>query len=138
MRERLREIPDLPPHMEVVFLREQADVVAEREQALEQGGCFGVAVLQRVIVGKPEAAGKKYAFSRREPVDPGLSAIPEHEAIDHEFLLDGGKGTAHAHPMIGISSRLASSSLLPKLCVNVLRLPSNPCAQMVACTWSRS
>ena len=40
--------------------------------------------------------------------------------------------------MIGISNRLASSSLLPKLCVKVLRLASNPCSQIVACMWSRS
>src|SRR5262249_27254962 len=95
MRERLREIPDLPPRLGIVFFREQADAVAERQQALEQGACFGVAILQRVIVGKPEAAGKKYALSRRETIDAGLAAIAEHEAVDDELFLDGGKGAAH-------------------------------------------
>src|SRR5215470_16851268 len=96
MRERLREIADQPPRMGIVFFREQADVVAERQQAFEQCGCFGVAVLQRVIVGQPEAAGKKYALSRRETVDASLGAIAEHEAVDDELLLDGGKGAAHS------------------------------------------
>jgi hypothetical protein len=37
MRERLRKIAELPPCLRIVFFREQADIVAPREQALEQG-----------------------------------------------------------------------------------------------------
>ena len=84
MRKGLREIADLSPRMGIVFLREEADVVPKRQQALEEDGCFGVAVLQRVIVGKPEAAGKKYAFVGREAVNARLGAITEHEAVDDE------------------------------------------------------
>src|SRR5262249_60874613 len=62
MRKRLRKITDLPLRLRVVFFRKQADIVANRQQTLEQGGCFGVAVLQRVIVGKPKAAREKYPF----------------------------------------------------------------------------
>jgi hypothetical protein len=51
MRERLREIAELSPRLRIVFLCEQADIVAQREQALEQGACFGVSLLQLVIVG---------------------------------------------------------------------------------------
>ena len=36
-------------------------------------------------------------------------------------------------PTTGSNSKLASSSLLPKLCVKVLRLSSNPRLQIVAC-----
>jgi hypothetical protein len=56
MRERLREVAKLPPCLGVVFFREQANIVAQREQTLEQGACFGIPMLQLVIVGKPEAA----------------------------------------------------------------------------------
>ena len=63
MRECLREISDLPPRQGVVFLRQQTDIVAKRQQALEKGACLRVAVLQRVIVGKPEAAGQEDAFA---------------------------------------------------------------------------
>src|SRR5215831_7722815 len=77
MRKGLREIADLPPRLGIVFFREQPDVVPQRQQALEQGGRFGVAVLQRVIVGEPEAAGKKDALARRETIDAGLGAIAQ-------------------------------------------------------------
>ena len=41
-------------------------------------------------------------------------------------------------PTSGIRSKLASSSLLPKLCVKVLRLVSNPSSQIVMCMRSRT
>jgi hypothetical protein len=43
MRERLRKISDLPPHVRIVLLGEQADIVAKRQQALEQGPAHAVA-----------------------------------------------------------------------------------------------
>ena len=46
MRERLREIAQLPLCAWVVFFREQANIIAQRKQALEQGACFGVPMLQ--------------------------------------------------------------------------------------------
>jgi hypothetical protein len=64
MRERLRKIAQLPPCLRIVFFREQANIVAQREQALEQGACFDLAVLQPVIVGKP-ARRRTGAESRR-------------------------------------------------------------------------
>src|ERR1700739_4940474 len=45
VRERLRKIADLPSRLRIVFLREQADVVAQCEQAFEQGAGFIVAML---------------------------------------------------------------------------------------------
>jgi hypothetical protein len=53
----------------IVFFREQAHIVAKRQQAFEQGARFRVAVLQRVVVGEPETAGKEDAFSRRKTVN---------------------------------------------------------------------
>src|ERR1700730_17803910 len=44
MRERLRKISDLPPHVRIVLLGEQADIVAKRQQALEQGAAHVVAI----------------------------------------------------------------------------------------------
>src|SRR5262245_455789 len=95
MRKGLRKIADLPPRVGIVLFREQADIVAEGQQAFEQGRCFGVTVLQRIIVGKPEAAGKKYALSSRQTINAGLGAITEYEAIDDELFLDCGYGPAH-------------------------------------------
>jgi hypothetical protein len=50
VRERLRKIPDLPARQGVVFLRQQTDIVAKREQALEKGACLRIAVLQRAAI----------------------------------------------------------------------------------------
>src|SRR5262249_32813108 len=55
-----------------------------------------MAVLQRVIVGKPKAAREKYPFSWGQTINFCLGSITEHEAIDHEFLLDSRDRAAHA------------------------------------------
>src|SRR5262245_64816516 len=55
-----------------------------------------MALLQRVIVGKPKAAREKYPFSCGQTINVCLGLITEHEAIDHEFLLDSCDGAAHA------------------------------------------
>src|SRR6266545_4607177 len=87
MRERLREVSDLPPRLRIVLFREQADIVAKRQQLFKQGARFRVAVLQRVVVGKPETAGKEDTFSRRETVNACLGSVAQHKAIDHELSL---------------------------------------------------
>src|SRR5262245_17988653 len=52
--------------------------------------------MQRVIVGKPKAARQKHPFSRSQTINAGLGSITEYEPVDHELLLDGRNGTAHA------------------------------------------
>jgi hypothetical protein len=49
MRECLREVAKLPLRRRIVFFRQQANIVAQREQTLEQGACFGIPMLQLVI-----------------------------------------------------------------------------------------
>src|SRR5215471_16289557 len=96
MRECLREVAELPPGTRIVFFREQPHIVAQREQALEQRECFGLAVLQLVNVGKPEAAREKDTLSRRQAINVRPGSIAQHQAVDHELLLDGRDGAAHA------------------------------------------
>ena len=72
VRKGLRKITQLALCLRIVLFREQADIVAKRQQPFEQRACFRVAVLQRVIVGQPEAARQKDAFSRRQTVDAAL------------------------------------------------------------------
>src|SRR5262245_12283694 len=69
MRKRLWEVSHLPPRLRIVLFREQADIVAKRQQVFKQGARFRVAVLQRVVVGEPKTAGKEDTFSRRETVN---------------------------------------------------------------------
>jgi hypothetical protein len=78
MRECLREIAKLPLRLRIVFFCQQANIVAQREQTLEERNCFGIPMLQPVIVGKPETAREKHAFSRRQAVDVCLGSIPQH------------------------------------------------------------
>src|SRR5690349_376702 len=88
MRECLREIAKLPLRLRVIFLRKQANIVAQREQTLEKGACFGISMLQLVVCGEPEAAREKHAFSGRQAVDVRLGSIPQHQPVDHEVALD--------------------------------------------------
>jgi hypothetical protein len=78
MRECLREIAKLPLRLRVVFFRQQANIVAQREQTLEQRACFIIPMLQLVVAGKPEAAREKSTFSRHQTVDVRLGSIPHH------------------------------------------------------------
>ena len=65
VRERLREVPELTPRDGVVLLGEQADVVAEVEQPLEQ--------LARLVVGCPGARARRRArtSTARKTPSPG-------------------------------------------------------------------
>src|SRR5579875_3277401 len=107
MREGLGKVADLPLELRIVFLGEEPDIVAQREQALEQLARLVHPILQRVIVGEPEAAGEEGALAGRKP-------------------------------RMGIISRLASSSGLPKLWVKALRLVLKPCRQTLTWISSRS
>ena len=62
LREGLREIADLAAGARVVFLRQQSDIVAQLEEALEHGPRIRISALQNVIVGEPETAGKERAL----------------------------------------------------------------------------
>ena len=51
------------------------DVVAERQQPLEQLGGLAAAALQGEVVGQPERAGEEGALARRQAVDVGLRLV---------------------------------------------------------------
>ena len=53
----------------IVFLRQQADVVAQREQPLEQRLRLLARPCSDEAVGQPEAAGQERALARRQAVD---------------------------------------------------------------------
>src|SRR5260370_8507402 len=64
MRQRLREIAGLTRHTGIELLRQQAEIVRDRDHALEQRLRLGGLTGQYVGVGKPKAAGEKRAFDR--------------------------------------------------------------------------
>ena len=65
MAQRLREITGKVTTGYVVLLREETEIVGERQHALEQGPGFVMAALHASAVNKPKAAGEKCAFRRR-------------------------------------------------------------------------
>src|SRR5579864_7098276 len=62
MRESLREIAQLSPGCRIVLFGQEADIIAQREQALEDLTRLGLAPLHRHIVSEPKAASEKRAL----------------------------------------------------------------------------
>ena len=96
VRERLRKVAHLPLETRVVFLGEQAEVIAQREEPLEEAQRIIATAEQYVVVGEPEAAGEKRAFAGRQAVVSVLAVVAQHEAIDEEMLFDEGDGARDA------------------------------------------
>ncbi len=80
----------------VVFLAQQADVVAQRQQPVEQAARILPALLQDIGVDQPEAAGEERALPRRQAVIRCLGVVAHDESVDQQPLLDRLQGAAHA------------------------------------------
>src|SRR5438034_1287087 len=61
VREGLREIAEQPPPGRIVFFGEQAEIVADRQQALEQRNRVVASPDQGKAVGQPEAARQEHS-----------------------------------------------------------------------------
>jgi hypothetical protein len=79
----LRKIAYQPALGRVIFLRQQADIVAEIKQALKQSGCIVLTTEQREIVRKPETTRQKDALSGWQAIDFWLRGIPGYQSISH-------------------------------------------------------
>src|SRR3984957_17593199 len=90
MRERLRKVAELALGMRIIFFRQKPDVIAQRQQALEQRMRFIVAPKQHISVDEPEATGEKRALPGREAVDSRARVITQHESVAKKPALDGG------------------------------------------------
>src|SRR5438067_933305 len=96
VRQRLGKIAELDSGFDVIFFGEQADIVADRKEALEDAPALFGSALENEVVGEPEAAREKNAFARRQAVAYRVGVIAAHETIDHEALLDRGEGADDA------------------------------------------
>jgi ubiquinol-cytochrome c reductase iron-sulfur subunit len=70
--EHVREVTQLAPTARIVFFRQETNVVARREQALEKFPGIVVAPEQDVIVGEPKTAGEKCPFAGWQSVGGSL------------------------------------------------------------------
>src|SRR6516162_5553289 len=93
---RLGEISHEAPRACIIFLRQEADVVAQPEQPLEQ--LLGLLLAAKEIVGvrQPEAAGEKGAFARRQSVIGLVRAIAMHKAVNEKVAFDGCDRALHS------------------------------------------
>src|SRR5712692_10850855 len=94
--ERLGEIAEKALCPRVVFLGQQAEIVAQRQQPLEHRLGFLIATDHRERVREPEAAGQERAFLAGQAVVDPLRPVPQHEPVHHELALDGFDGADDA------------------------------------------
>ena len=84
MRECLRKIAEQLARGGIVFLAQQADIVAERDQPLEQGVCVVEPAEHHIGIDQPEAARQERAFARRQPVVRARGVVAQHQTADHQ------------------------------------------------------
>src|SRR5262245_422924 len=94
--ERLREIPELSFRPRVVLLGQEADVVAQREQSLEEPPRVVMAAEEQVDVDEPEAARDERALAGGKAVVGFPAVVAQHQAVHEETLLDLLDCAAHA------------------------------------------
>ena len=119
MRERLREITDHAPLGRVVFFGQQSDVIAQRQETLEQRCASSrcrpsrtrLSASQKLQARKaPSRAFRPSLLRRVRSVAPGRrhEMAPIASTVERIRGSEGGR-----NPTSGISSVLASSSVDP-------------------------
>ena len=119
MAERLREVADLPPPRDVVLLGEQAEVVGQPEQPLEQRARLVDAAVERERADQPERAGQELALVARQSVVGLGGRVARDEAVAAKLARDRVDRAGDAlvvpgrKPTSGMFRTLASSSFDP-------------------------
>ena len=100
VRERLRKVPEHAPCNGVVLLGDEAKVVRERGETLEQRVRLVVALEKLEAVDEPEGAREEHAFSGWQPVDTRLvRAVAQDEPVFDQASFDRVDGPTH--PWVG-------------------------------------
>ena len=86
--EGLRKISELASKNRIVFLGQQANVVAQIQQTLEEIARLLRAAGHRIVIGEPKRARQERAFARRKSIDAGLGRVSQHQAFVNQFALD--------------------------------------------------
>src|SRR5687768_2184315 len=96
VREGLRKVSQLAPCGRVVLFRQQPDIIAERQQPLEDFFCLFVLSLKGENVGQPEGAKQKDSLAVRQTIDSRIRDVPSDEASCFELLANHVDGPDHA------------------------------------------
>ena len=94
--EGLREIAEKSTLSDIILFRQQADIVPQPEQALEQGTPLVHTALQDQVVRQPERASDKCYFARWQRVIADAGVVPMDEAIAHQMSFYRLHGAQHA------------------------------------------
>lgn len=74
----------------IEFLGQQTNVIAAREQTIEQPPGFLITTLQYVVVDEPKTAEQKCSFAGRQAVNGIFSLVTQNEFIVYKKLLLNG------------------------------------------------
>src|SRR5689334_18027638 len=88
MRESLRKITEQPARTRIVFFGHQSEIVAERQQLLEQLYRIVAPSDQSETVCQPEAACEKHPFAAGQPVETGARRIAQNKTVADQLALD--------------------------------------------------
>jgi hypothetical protein len=99
--EGLGEVANLPLPLHVVFLGEQAEVVAQAEQTLEQRPSLVDATVERERADEPKGTGEELPFVARQPVVGVGGRVARDEAVAAEFARNRVDGAADALVVAG-------------------------------------
>src|SRR3954466_16095314 len=91
MRKCLWKIPNLAFRNRVIFLRQQSDIVANREQPFEHLRGLVLATLQNKVIDIPKRAGKKARFVEWHAFHVARR-ITANETLPKHALFDCGHG----------------------------------------------
>src|SRR3954453_23785752 len=80
--EGLREVAEEATRRGIVFLGEQAHIVGEAMQPLEQLTGFAAAALKAEVAREPEAAREEHAFAARQTVEPLVREVAANQPVD--------------------------------------------------------
>ena len=92
MGECLRKISELALQHGIVFLGQQANVVAQIEQPHEEIPRLLMAAGQRKVIRQPKCARQEGSLTRRQAINTGLGRVPEHQAAVEQLSLDCADG----------------------------------------------
>src|SRR5437016_1378831 len=96
MGEGLREIAYERAASRLVFFRQQAEIVAQRDQTAKQLLRFAPAASAGVRIDKPEAAGQESAFAAGQAILGLLGLIAQNKSLPQQVLFDGANGAEHS------------------------------------------
>src|SRR5271165_866791 len=92
MRKGLRKVSEHPSRTRIVLFRQEAHIVAQRQQIFEKLSRLIPAPKQNKVVSVPEAAGQEHAFAASDAVNCCARIVAADQAARRKLFPDGLDG----------------------------------------------